>query len=81
MSLQRVGDQQLAETDHDWVVMIMVSKDHSNPCTIAWNKQDTQAQKIHTQSKGELCFAKDAFVKAEIPAGKCSVNFCLLPHV
>lgn len=35
MSLQRVGDQQLAERHHDWIVMIVVSKDHPNPSTVA----------------------------------------------
>lgn len=38
VSLQRVGDQQLAETHHDGVVMIMVSEDHPNPSAVAWDK-------------------------------------------
>lgn len=39
VSLQGVGDQQLAETHHDWIVMIVVSKDHPNPCSEAWKVQ------------------------------------------
>ena len=36
VSLQLVGDEQLTETHHDWIVMIVVSKDHPNPSTVAW---------------------------------------------
>lgn len=35
MSLRRVGHQQLAETHHDWVVVVVVSKDHPNPRAVA----------------------------------------------
>lgn len=30
-----VGHQQVAETHHDWIVMIMVCKDHPNPRAVA----------------------------------------------
>lgn len=38
--LQRFGDQQLAETHHNWIVMIVVSKDHPDPSTVAWSTQE-----------------------------------------
>ena len=39
-SIQRVGDQQLAETHHDRIVVIMIRKDHPNPSAVAWNMQE-----------------------------------------
>lgn len=41
VSLQCVGDQQLTETHHDWIVMIVIREDHPNPRTETWNEQET----------------------------------------
>lgn len=40
LSLNCVGDQQLTETHHDWIVVIVVSKDHTNPSAVAWKMQE-----------------------------------------
>ncbi len=37
--LQCSGKQQMAESHHNWVAMIMVSKYHTNPCTISCPKK------------------------------------------
>lgn len=38
--LQFMGDQQLAETHHDWIVVIVISKDHPDPSAVAWNTRE-----------------------------------------
>lgn len=42
VSLQCTWHQHLTERYHDWVVVIMVSKDHPNPCSVAWIKGEIQ---------------------------------------